>query len=213
MKNKKDLWISITLFMSFILWTLLVSFVDIQPIGPRGSVVGFATINGMFHNLTGVHMTLYHITDWLGLVPVASGFGFAILGLIQWIKRKHILKVDFSILALGTYYIFVLAAYLFFEEVVVNYRPVLIADFLEASYPSSTTLLVLCIMPTAMMLLNTRIKNYHLRLIVFYGIKTFIVFMVVGRLLSGVHWFTDVVGGILLSVGLVMLYRFICKLK
>lgn len=213
MKNKKDLWLSITFFAWFILWTLLVTFVDVQPIGPRGSVVGFATINGMFHNLTGVHMTLYHITDWLGLVPVASGFGFAILGLIQWIKRKHILKVDYSILALGAYYIFVLAAYLFFEEVVVNYRPVLIAGFLEASYPSSTTLLVLCIMPTAMMLLNTRIKNYHLRLIVFYGIKTFIVFMVVGRLLSGVHWFTDVVGGILLSVGLVMLYRFICKLK
>ena len=213
MKNKKDLWLSIAFLASFILWTLLISFVDVQPIGPRGSAVGFATINGMFHNLTGVHMTLYHITDWLGLVSVAFGFGFAILGLVQWIKRKHILKVDYSILVLGGYYVVVLAAYLFFEEVVLNYRPVQIAGFLEASYPSSTTLLVLCVMPTANMQLNYRIKNCNLRRIVSCAIKVFTAFMVIGRLVSGVHWLTDIIGGILLSAGLVVAYRFLSNLK
>ena len=209
MKNKIDLWRSITFFASFILWTLLISIVNVQSIGPWDSAVGFATINGLFHDLTGVHMTLYHITDWLGLVPVVFGFGFAILGLVQWIKRKHILKVDYSILVLGVYYVVVLAAYLFFEEVVVNYRPVLIAGYLEASYPSSTTLLVLCVTPTANMQLNNRIKNYNLRRIVSCAIKAFTAFMVIGRLVSGVHWFTDIIGGILLSIGLVALYRFV----
>ena len=213
MKNKKDLWCSITFFASFILWTLLISIVDVQSIGPRDSAVGFATINGRFHALTGVHMTLYHITDWLGLVPVGFGFGFAILGLVQWIKRKHILKVDYSILVLGGYYIIVLAAYLFFEEYVVNYRPVLINGYLEASYPSSTTLLVLCVMPTANMQINNRIKNYNLRHIVSCAIKVFTAFMVIGRLLSGVHWLSDIIGGILLSAGLVVLYRFLSNLK
>ena len=213
MKNKKDLWLSIAFLASFILWTLLISIVDVQPIGPRDSAVGFATINGMFHNLTGVHMTLYHITDWLGLVCVAFGFGFAILGLVQWIKRKHILKVDYSILVLGGYYVVVLAAYLFFEEVVLNYRPVQIAGFLEASYPSSTTLLVLCVMPTANMQLNYRIKNCNLRRIVSCAIKVFTAFMVIGRLVSGVHWLTDIIGGILLSAGLVVAYRFLSNLK
>ena len=213
MKNKKDLWLSIAFLASFILWTLLISFVDVQPIGPRGSAVGFATINGMFHNLTGVHMTLYHITDWLGLVPVAFGFGFAILGLVQWIKRKHILNVDYSILVLGVYYMIVLAVYLFFEEYVVNYRPVLISGYLEASYPSSTTLLVLCVMPTANMQLNYRIKNCNLRRIVSCAIKVFTAFMVIGRLVSGVHWLSDIIGGILLSAGLVVLYRFLSNLK
>lgn len=208
MKNKKDLWFSVVVFVLFILWTLLVSIVDVQAIGPRDSSVGFATVNGMFHNLTGVHMDLYHITDWLGLVPVAFGFGFAIVGLIQWIKRKHILKVDDSILVLGVYYILVLGAYLFFEEFVINFRPVLISGYLEASYPSSTTLLVLCIMPTANMQLNNRIKNHNLRRIVSCSIKAFVAFMVIGRLLSGVHWLTDIVGGVLLSGGLVQLYRF-----
>ena len=87
--------------------------------------MGFATLNGVFHQLTGVNMLLYHITDWLGLVPVAFGFGFAIWGLVQWIKRRILFKVDRSILALGGFYIVTLAAYLFFEDFVINYRPVL----------------------------------------------------------------------------------------
>lgn len=207
MKNKKNLWILIGLLIAFVLWTMLISLVDVQPIGPRDSAVGFATINRFVHSLTGTHMTLYHITDWLGLVPVAFGFGFAILGIVQWIKRRSILKVDGSILTLGVFYLVVLAAYLFFEEVVVNYRPVLIAGYLEASYPSSTTLLVLCVMPTAITQLRSRTQNRWIT----NAIKVFIAFMVIGRLLSGVHWLTDIVGGALLSAGLVKMYDFITE--
>ena len=211
MKNKKYLWLSLAMLAAFALWTLFVSVADVQPIGPNGSSVGLAHINGWFHNFTGVNMTLYHITDWLGLVPVAFGFGFAVLGLKQWIQRKHILKVDRSILVLGLYYILVLAAYLLFEEFVINYRPVLIAGYLEASYPSSTTLLVLCVMPTAVMQLNSRIGNSFLRNLVSKSIMLFVAFMVVGRLISGVHWLTDILGGILLSSGLVWLYSYFAK--
>jgi undecaprenyl-diphosphatase len=123
-------------------------------------------------------MTLYHITDWLGLVPVAVGFGFAVLGLVQWIGRRNIGKVDFSILILGAYYILVLAVYLLFEEVVINRRPVLINGYLEASYPSSTTLLVLCIMPTAVMQLRGRIRNRGVRVGVEILVDLFVAFMV-----------------------------------
>jgi len=198
--------IALDLLATFALWTIAIQWIDVQPIGPRGSAVGFATLNGFVHNLTGTHMTLYVITDWLGLVPVAFGFGFAALGLAQWIKRKSMLKVDGSILILGGFYVITLAAYLFFESYVVNYRPVLIEGYLEASYPSSTTLLVLCVMPTAMIQLRGRIKNRVLRKGVTLAIAAFIVFMVVGRLISGVHWLTDIIGGILLSAGLVMTY-------
>ena len=206
---KRKLGIAFGLLAAFALWTLAVSLVDVQAIGPRDSMVGFATVNGWFHSLTGVDMTLYHITDWLGLVPVAFGFGFAILGLAQWIKRKAICKVDRSILVLGGFYMVTLAAYLFFEDFVINYRPVLIGGFLEASYPSSTTLLVLCVMPTAQMQLYGRISNPVLRRIVCIAITAFMVLMVVGRLLSGVHWLTDIVGGLLLAAGLVTLYVFL----
>ena len=204
--KKRNICIALRLLAAFVLWTIAISLIDVQAIGPQGSTVGFATLNGFVHNLTGTHMTLYVITDWLGLVPVAFGFGFAALGLAQWIKRKSILKVDGSILILGGFYIVTLAAYLFFESYVVNYRPVLIEGYLEASYPSSTTLLVLCVMPTAIMQLRGRIKNHALRKAITCAITSFIVFMVAGRLVSGVHWFTDIIGGVLLSAGLVMIY-------
>lgn len=209
-KQAKYWWRAAGLLGAFALWTALVSTVDVQAIGPNGSAVGFARLNGWIHTLTGVNMSLYVITDWLGLVPVACGFGFALLGLAQWIRRRSLGKVDFSILVLGGFYLVVLAAYLFFESVVINYRPVLIAGFLEASYPSSTTLLVLCVMPTALMQLNARIKNTMCRRWVIFAIVGFTAFMVLGRLVSGVHWFTDIAGGFLLSGGLVELYRAIC---
>ena len=204
--KKKKFCIALGLLAAFTLWTIAINRIDVQAIGPQGSTVGFATLNGFVHNFTGVHMQLYTITDWLGLVSVAFGFGFALLGLAQWIKRKNILKVDRSILILGAFYIVTLAAYLFFESYVINYRPVLIAGYLEASYPSSTTLLVLCVMPTAGMQLQGRIKSHALRKAVTVAITAFIVFMVAGRLVSGVHWLTDIIGGILLSAGLVMIY-------
>ena len=181
---------------------------DVQAIGPQDSSVGFAGINAFVHNLTGVHFSLYHLTDWLGLVPVFVCSGFGMLGLIQWVKRKSIRKVDFDILVLGGFYIVTIATYLFFEGVVINYRPVLIGGRLEASYPSSTTMLVMCVMPTAVIQLGSRIKNRKLYKFISYSIVLFVAFMVIGRLLSGVHWFTDILGGILLSAGLVMLYVF-----
>ncbi len=210
-KIKKNFIIAGGLFLFFLLWTVAVQYVDVQAIGPRGSVVGFATFNGFFHNLTGTHMLIYTITDWLGLLPVFVVLGFAILGLVQLIKRKSLLKVDWDILALGGFYIIVFTAYILFEVFAINYRPVLINGYLEASYPSSTTLLVMSVMPTAILQLKRRIQNEKVRKVVKYTIWTFTLLMVLGRLISGVHWFTDIIGGVLLSTSLVMFYDAINK--
>ena len=205
-KSRRLFWICVSLLVSFVLWTVLVRFVDVQSIGPQGSSVGFAMLNGYVHSFTGVNMSLYVITDWLGLVPIGTALGFAVLGLAQWIKRKSLLEVDRSVLALGVFYIVVMAVYIFFEMVVINYRPTLIDGYLEASYPSSTTMLVMCVMPTAMMQLRARIKNKVFRRCVMVAIAAFIAFMVIGRLVSGVHWITDIIGGVLVSTGLVITY-------
>ena len=205
-KNKKMLVWGAGLLAAFGLWTVFVRFVDVRAIGPEGSPVGFATLNGFVHELTGVNWLLYAVTDWLGLVPITVALGFAVLGLVQWMKRKSLRKVDHSILALGVFDIVVMAAYLFFEAVVINYRPTLIEGFLEASYPSSTTMLVTCVMPTAVIQLKERIKNPLTRRCAIVLISVFSAFMVIGRILSGVHWITDIIGGILLSTGLVIAY-------
>ncbi len=205
-KSIKLFFVGVSLLAACVLWTVFVCFIDVRAIGPHESSVGFAALNGCIHNFTGVNMYLYVITDWLGLVPIGVAFSFAVLGLVQWIKRKRLLKVDRSILTLGGFYIVVMAVYILFEIVVINYRPTLINGYLEASYPSSTTMLVMCVMPTAMMQFSTRIKNDLFRQCVLFTITVFIAFMVIGRLVSGVHWITDIIGGALLSTGLVLMY-------
>ncbi|MDD3747632.1 MAG: phosphatase PAP2 family protein [Anaerostipes sp.] len=209
--NQKNYVVAGGLLLLFLVWTMAIRYVDVQTIGPKNSEVGFATLNGYFHNLTGTHMLIYNITDWLGLVPLFVVLGFTILGLIQLVKRKNLFKVDSDIMALGGFYIIVFAAYILFEVFAINYRPVLIEGYLEASYPSSTTLLVMCVMPTAIMQLNKRIKKKKEREFVKYIILAFTAFMVIGRLISGVHWFTDIIGGMLLSGSLVMLYYSVTK--
>ena len=204
--RKKKLCIGLGLLAAFAAWTAAVCVVDVQSIGPEGSAVGFATMNRWAHDLTGVNWTLYIATDWLGLVPLAVVLGFGLLGLCQWVWRKNILRVDRSILVLGGFYVAVFAVFLVFEELAVNYRPVLIEGVLEASYPSSTTMLTLCVMPTAALQLRSRIGERKLRRWLNGVIWAFTAFMVAGRLLSGVHWLSDIVGGGLFSAGVVTLY-------
>ncbi len=205
-RSQKTLYFGAIIFIAFIIWTILVRFVDIQSIGPQESNVGFATLNAYFHKLTGVHMSLYNITDFLSFIPFGVVFGFALLGLVQWFKRKSLKQVDLDIFVLGGFYIVVLAIFFLFEKIVINYRPILIEGVLEASYPSSTTMLAMCVMPTAIIQLNKRIKNITFRRCIIFVIAVFTAFMVIGRLISGVHWLTDIIGGALLSTALVMIY-------
>ena len=203
---KRNLSIAIFLLTAFVLWTVLVRVVDRQTIGPLDSAVGFATLNGYIHELFGVHMFLYNLTDLLSIIPLAIVLGFGVLGLVQWIKRKKLFSIDRDIIALGLFYVAVFVAFISFEVLVINYRPILIEGVLEASYPSSTTMLAMCVLPTAAMQIRSRIRNKAFKECVFYLTVVFTVFMVVARLISGVHWFTDIIGGALLSTGLVTMY-------
>ena len=191
---------------AFVLWTILIMRVDVQPVGQNGTDIGFATFNVWFHQLTGVHMSIYTITDWLGLVPIVICLCFGVLGLVQLVKRRSLLKVDADIALLGIYYILVIFGYLFFEMVPINYRPILINGAMEASYPSSTTLLVLSVMPTLKFQIDRRAESSAVRMATTIFVIAFSAFMVIGRLIAGVHWATDIVGSVLLSGGLFLLY-------
>lgn len=207
-KNQKQIYVSVCLFITFVLWTLLVKYVDVKAIGPNESVVGLATLNEFVHEFTGINLLLYSITDWLSLIPFGLVLVFASLGVKQWHKRKKLLKVDVDILILGIYFLIVLCVYIFFENFTVNYRPVLIDGKLEGSYPSSTTMLVLCVIPTVIMQVKNRIKHKMMSKVIVYILVLFMSFMVICRLISGVHWFSDIIGGILLSASLIFLYLY-----
>ena len=187
----------------------LVRLVDVTPVGAQGTSVGLSHLNQFVFDLFGVNMLWYYITDWLGIAAILTAFAFAVTGLVQLIKRRSLLKVDREILSLGGLYIIVIGLYLLFENVIVNYRPIIMPDntYPEASFPSSHTMIVCVIMGSAVMLINNYIKNKALnrtlRVICFVIIGV----TVMGRLIAGVHWFTDILGGILISVTLLSLYK------
>ena len=205
--GKKLLFLGIALLGMFVVWTWLIQCVDVQRAGANGTEIGFATFNCWFHRMTGVHMAIYTITDWLGLVPIFVCMIFGGVGFVQLIKRKSLFKVDRDLVFFGFYYAIVIFCYLIFEMIPINYRPILMDGMLEASYPSSTTLLVLSVMPTLVYQLNQRNINLLFRRCVSVMSIIFSTFMVIGRLVAGVHWFTDIVGAVILSAGLYCLYK------
>ncbi len=192
--------------MGFVRFTFLVQTVDVQHTDINNSAIGFATVNLQFQRLTGVNSKLYTVTDRLSVVPLAMCTVFGIVGISQMIKRKSIFKVDGDIIALGIYYGVVIFCYCCFEIFPINYRPVLIDGVLEASYPSSTTLLVMSVMPTVVLQSERRLKNRYIKNIIAAATLVFTAFMITARLVSGVHWLTDIIGGLILSTGLFCVY-------
>lgn len=210
--EKKNLLIGSIFLAMFAVWTALIQSVDVQPLGQNGTSIGFATFNCWFHHFTGVNMAIYTITDWMGLVPVVICLIFAGIGLVQLIKRRSLFRVDADIMILGVYFVIVFLAYAIFEMIPINYRPILIEGIMEASYPSSTTLLVLSVMPVLIEQIQRRLSGIGVKRIITIAAIAFSVFMVTGRLISGVHWFTDIVGGVLLSAGLFTVYKAVVML-
>ncbi len=213
MNFKRMIALSGILFLVFILFTGIVLFVDVQPIGPDGSSVGLAMINQAFAKQVGVHLLWYQITDWLGLVAIGVALGFAVLGLVQLLTRKSIKKVDSQIIVLGVFYGLVILIYAFFEIIIVNYRPILMDGMLEASYPSSHTILVLCIMSTALTMFDYLLsRKKALRYILSAAAVIIMAVTVLGRLICGVHWLTDIIAGMILSAALVTLFYAVIQL-
>ena len=206
-KTKQNFFLTGIMLAVFAVFTLLVRFVDVQPIGPAGSSVGFASVNGMLFNALGQNGMWDKITDLFLLAALLSAVCFAFLGLYQLVKRKSLKEVDRSLYVLAAFYVLVAVLYIFFEKVTVNYRPVLVDGALEASYPSTHTLLVCSFLSAAVLQLKERIKRRNILTAVKVTAVLLIVLTAVGRLLSGMHWFTDVLGALVLSSALVMLYQ------
>lgn len=204
--KKSNLLAGITLLAAFAAWTVMIQTIDVKNAGVNATSVGFATLNVWFHKITGVHMILYTISDWLGLVPIVICMIFGVFGFIQLVRRKSLLKVDADIILLGVYYIIVIIGYVVFEMIPINYRPIMIDGRMEASYPSSTTLLVLSVMPTLMLQAGRRIRSHVVKYVINIFAITFCVFMVACRVIAGVHWLTDIIGSVLLSFGLYEIY-------
>ena len=209
--NKKGLYLFISFLLLFIVFTILVKVINVDTVGPKNSEVGFASLNKSFHDLFNYNETLYKISKILGYLSFLIIGLYGLVGLIQLIKRKSIFKVDKHILVLGAFYVIVLFVYAFFEIVIINYRPVLEKGVLEASYPSSHTILSICVCISSILVSKKVFKKND-----FVGIFNFFTILlmfgiIVTRCLSGVHWLTDILGGIIISVSLCELFKYLLE--
>ena len=203
---------SAILFVIFLIYTDLVCVFDVKPIGPTGTKVGFAAVNQFFVKHIGVHAVFYTVTDLFALLTFLVILTFAVIGFIQLVKRKNFFRVDPGIIMMAVFYVLIAAFYFLFEKIVINYRPVLIDGVLEASYPSSHTMLVVAVIWAALIEAKSLLGNNKKALTAVTVIGAVIIAAaVIGRILAGVHWFSDIIGSLILSAFLVYFYCTLVK--
>ena len=212
---KKKLITSAVCFGLFLLLILLLKTVDVAAVGPEGTEIGLSKLNVAIHDLFGENLGWYKVTNILGYIAILIALCFAAIGALQLVHRRSVLKVDKEILLLGALYVVTVIFYVLFEKVIVNYRPMLMPDGVgpEASFPSSHTVLSCVILGSGLFLLKKytkKSKTVQLVLTVLFAVM--LALIVAGRLLSGVHWFTDIIGGLLLSAALLNAYEGLLKL-
>lgn len=206
MKRKNSFAISLVLFILFGILTWALVNIDVQAIGPESSTIGLASINKIVDDWIGTSEFWYKTTEVFGYLGILTAVGFALIGFGQLISRKSLFKIDSSIIILGIFYILVIGIYILFEKVIINYRPVIIDGELAASFPSTHTMMILSIMGMGIIQFRRMIGD-RVKLKIVNTLSIIIILVtIVGRMLSGVHWFTDILGGILISLALVFLF-------
>ena len=216
MTRKGKLYVAGLFYLLFLVLIVLLCLADRAPVGPEDTVMGLAKLNVMMYKAVGVggsggsglRMGLYKLTEYLGYFSILVLCVFALLGFVQLIRRRSLKKVDRQILAMGGLFVLTLILYVFFNKVVVNCRPMILPGESgpEPSFPSSHTMLVIVILGSVCMVLGKYVRTPWLCALLRVLCVALILAMVFGRLLCGCHWFTDILGGVLLSCAMLALF-------
>ena len=205
--SKKYLISSIILVLVAIIFTVLVKVIDKGSIGPDNTIVGFQAINDYIKNMFPFNETLYKITKYAGFIPLAFALYYAYIGFMQLLKKKSLKKVVSKIYLIAGFYVVVLVLYVLFDKIAINYRPVIIDKELEPSYPSTHVLLAMCFCLSSVIMSKYYMKKDSIRKVVNIGTWLLMLFIVIGRMICGCHWFTDIIGGILISLALLNIFN------
>ena len=197
------------LFIVSLAFTLSVKFFDVSAIGPESGKVGFSKVNGAFHDTFGYNSLLHNATEYLGYAGAIFPLFFFCLGIYQLFKRKSLKKVDSCIYVAGAFYVLLILAYEFFELLAINCRPVIIDNVIEPSYPSSHTFLTICFCLSTIAINSLAYKKKAWTIPMNICAWVLMIIIPVGRLFSGVHWLTDIIGGVLIALTLVYLFEYV----
>ena len=171
--------------------------------------IGFSAINSSIRDLRGYSEVWYKISKYAGYIVFIPAITFVLLGAYQLFKRGSLKKVDRELKLLAPFYIAVGAVYILFEKfLIINYCPVLRDGVLKSSYPSSHTLLAMCLCCSAMMVVARLLRKNHAKLAIMVNLvlTALMLVTVVARFLSGVHWLTDIIGSVFISSALLFFF-------
>ena len=217
MKSKKDLRLLLAggvLLLLFCLLTVLLLTVDVRPVGPLGSEVGLAGLNAAAFSALGTSETFLEIGELLGLFALFVVGGAALFGIVSLVRVRSLRRIDRGLLLLGGFYAILLALYVLFEVAVLNYRPVMTGGVLEASYPSSHTMLAVFVFIGGWLFARRYLAGRRAADVAL-GTTAALLSLItaLSRLLAGVHWLTDVIGALLLSGALLCFFAaLLCRL-
>lgn len=198
--------------------------VDVGIAGETQTEVGCVTINGKLYELLGSFNPMaYKISEILGYLMILICAIYGLIGLVQWIKRKNMLKVDAEILCTGVLFSVTIGLYVLFNKVAITYRPIIVPgeDALEASFPSSHSTLAIVVMLATVNLANKYMSKKILvgestsskgnKASILYIVKIIAYALALAlpiiRFESGVHWITDIIAGIFIACALIAWYK------
>ena len=208
-KKNWKLLVGAAFFVLFLILIVLLKAVDVELDANTGKEIGLSSVNFAARDAIGERFGLYDLTEYLGYLAILVAACFAVWAVVRFFFARFDLRktgLDFAVLA--GLYAAVICFYVLFELWVVNYRPLLLEGKAEASFPSSHTMLAITVFVSAGRILYRR---FVLRVSpVLFSLPFYLLaaFVTVARLLSGVHWLTDILGGVLLAAALLFLFSF-----
>lgn len=151
------------------------------------------------------------ISDIILLASFAILGVFVVLGLYQLITRKSLLKVDHRLLWMILPLVLIAITYVVFDKfLVLNIRP---NGSGEASFPSTHVMVVSTIFLIIALNLPYYIKSKTAWIIIDIAMLLLIVLVCVGRVLSEMHWLSDVLGGLAFAIIFAVIYYLIIRRK
>jgi undecaprenyl-diphosphatase len=181
----------------FIILMLLLN-VDKAVIAESGKEVGLSHINNLVSY--SYKENIDFMTDLLMYITFTVVVFEAGLGLYQLIKGKSLFKVDIEIIIFGIALVVMVALWLLFDYVIkINVRPTHEA---EGSFPSTHVLITTFLALASHAFICYQYENKFAKygsLLIAVSIIALVLF---GRVASGMHYITDVTGGLFLGLAL-----------
>lgn len=208
MKKYLYLLFPIISFILFLVFTILVKTVDVTYIQDIG-YLGFYNINTSINSkIQSMNTSLYDkLSDVIMIISFVSVAIFAVIGIVQLIKRKSFKQVDPILYILLGLYVLVAAMYLTFSLMKINFSPLSTKENLKDSYPSSHVFISITLFVSGVMTATKYVNmGKWMSVIGFTGAILLSILSAVTRMFSGQHYFTDIIGAILLAIFLISAY-------